>query len=164
MGPVIGAAVLTLLPEMLHDFDKFRLIVYGAFILVTLYFLPNGVMGLFRRGDGGRRADPRPTDTRHDEAAATAGARSRSRMRRKRFGGVQALREVSLRVEPGTIHALIGPNGAGKTTLVNLVSGFYRADAGEIVIDGRAAAIASMDDARAAASYAPSRPSSCSAT
>ena len=49
MGPVIGAAVLTLLPEMLHDFDKFRLIVYGGFILITLYFLPNGVMGLLRR-------------------------------------------------------------------------------------------------------------------
>ena len=40
MGPVIGAAVLTLLPEMLHDFDKFRLVVYGTFILLTLFFLP----------------------------------------------------------------------------------------------------------------------------
>ena len=45
LGPVIGAAVLMLLPEMLHDFDKYRLIVYGCFILLTLYFLPNGVMG-----------------------------------------------------------------------------------------------------------------------
>ena len=49
MGPVIGATVLTLLPELLHDLDKFRLIVYGCFILATLYFLPNGVMGLFER-------------------------------------------------------------------------------------------------------------------
>ncbi len=62
LGPVIGAAVLTLLPEMLHDFDKFRLIVYGAFILVTLYFLPNGVMGLFerRRYRAPARGWPRP--------------------------------------------------------------------------------------------------------
>ena len=60
LGPVIGAAVLTLLPEMLHDFDKFRLIVYGAFILVTLYFLPNGVMGLFEI----RRRQPPVADSK----------------------------------------------------------------------------------------------------
>ena len=51
LGPVIGAGVLMLLPEMLHDFDKYRLIVYACLILLTLYFLPNGVMGLvMRRG------------------------------------------------------------------------------------------------------------------
>jgi branched-chain amino acid transport system permease protein len=147
MGPVIGAAVLTLLPEMLHDFDKFRLIVYGVFILVTLYFLPNGVMGLLERR-GGRHASPAPpmSSMPHD-IATTAGAALALTNVSKRFGGVQALRQVSLRVEPGTIHALIGPNGAGKTTLVNLVSGLYRPDAGEIAIDGRAAVIASLDDA-----------------
>jgi ABC-type branched-subunit amino acid transport system ATPase component/ABC-type branched-subunit amino acid transport system permease subunit len=150
MGPVIGAAVLTLLPEMLHDFDKFRLIVYGCFILITLYFLPNGVMGLFegRRGGApstnGPGAHMRPTQL---ELAMTAGATLELRKVSKSFGGVQALREVSLRVEPGSIHALIGPNGAGKTTLINLVSGFYRADAGEIVVDGRATKEASMHDA-----------------
>ena len=45
LGPVIGAAVLFMLPEMLHDFDHYRLIVYACLILITLYFFPRGVMG-----------------------------------------------------------------------------------------------------------------------
>jgi ABC-type branched-subunit amino acid transport system ATPase component len=81
------------------------------------------------------------------EFAATAGAALELKHVSKRFGGLQALRDVGFRVEPGSIHALIGPNGAGKTTLVNLISGFYRADSGDIVIDGHAAEIASLDDA-----------------
>jgi branched-chain amino acid transport system permease protein len=150
MGPVIGAAVLTLLPEMLHDFDKFRLIVYGCFILVTLYFLPNGVMGLLEQRRGATPYGDHPrfsTAAVEPGFAATAGAALELRNVSKSFGGLKALSEVSFRVEPGSIHALIGPNGAGKTTLVNLVSGFCRADHGEIAIDGRAADIASMDEA-----------------
>jgi branched-chain amino acid transport system ATP-binding protein len=55
----------------------------------------------------------------------------------KRFGGVQAVNQVSFRVEKGMIKALIGPNGAGKTTLFNLVSGYFSPDAGEIRFAGQ---------------------------
>jgi ABC-type uncharacterized transport system ATPase subunit len=55
----------------------------------------------------------------------------------KRFGAVQANRDVSLRVEAGTIHGLLGENGAGKSTLVKILSGFLRCDQGEIWIDGQ---------------------------
>jgi branched-chain amino acid transport system ATP-binding protein len=54
----------------------------------------------------------------------------------KRFGGLTALAEVSLELQPGEIHGLIGPNGSGKTTLLNLFSGYYRPDAGQIALDG----------------------------
>jgi branched-chain amino acid transport system permease protein len=148
LGPAIGAAVLTLLPEMLHDFEKFRLIVYGGFILITLYFLPNGVMGLLERR-GAARADSRSAarDAVQPDFAATAGASLELDNVSKSFGGLQALRDVSFRVAPGSIHALIGPNGAGKTTLINVVTGFYRTDGGAILIDGQAANIATMHDA-----------------
>ncbi|MGH7304672.1 MAG: ATP-binding cassette domain-containing protein, partial [Candidatus Rokuibacteriota bacterium] len=50
----------------------------------------------------------------------------------KRFGGLVAVDELALAVRPGELRGLIGPNGSGKTTTVNLLSGLYRADAGEI--------------------------------
>jgi branched-chain amino acid transport system permease protein len=148
LGPAIGAAVLTLLPEMLHDFEKFRLIVYGGFILVTLYFLPNGVMGLLERR-GAARADSSNAarEAVQPDFAATAGASLELNNVSKNFGGLQALRDVSFHIAPGSIHALIGPNGAGKTTLINVVTGFYRADGGAILLAGQAAKIGSMHDA-----------------
>lgn len=55
----------------------------------------------------------------------------------RRFGGVQALKDISLSVGSGEILGLIGPNGAGKTTLVNVVTGVRRASAGRVVFEGR---------------------------
>ena len=54
----------------------------------------------------------------------------------KAFGPVQANKDISIRVMPGTIHGIIGENGAGKSTLMSILYGFYKADAGEIFIKG----------------------------
>jgi len=53
------------------------------------------------------------------------------------FRGVNALSDVSLAVDPGTIHAIVGPNGAGKTSLLNCISGVYRPQRGTVKFDGR---------------------------
>jgi branched-chain amino acid transport system ATP-binding protein len=55
----------------------------------------------------------------------------------KRFGGLEALRDVDLEVQEQSIHSVIGPNGAGKTTFFNCVTGFYRTDGGEIYLGDR---------------------------
>lgn len=55
---------------------------------------------------------------------------------KKRFGGVQALKSINLKVRCGSIHALIGENGAGKSTLMKILSGIYTKDSGEIFIHG----------------------------
>jgi branched-chain amino acid transport system ATP-binding protein len=55
----------------------------------------------------------------------------------KRFGGLIAVRDVSLEVRAGDLIGIIGPNGAGKTTLFNVIAGFYRPDEGRISLDGR---------------------------
>ena len=68
----------------------------------------------------------------------------------KRFGAVHANRAVSLVVPRGSIHGLIGENGAGKSTLMNIVYGFHRADAGEILVHGRPVEIGQPRDSIAA--------------
>jgi branched-chain amino acid transport system ATP-binding protein len=55
---------------------------------------------------------------------------------RKSFGGVKAVQDISLEIEQGSIFALIGPNGAGKSTTMNLLSGTYQPDSGELEFDG----------------------------
>ena len=66
----------------------------------------------------------------------------------KRYGGVQALADVSLDVARGSIHGLLGENGAGKSTLVKILTGAVRADSGEILVGGQEVQITSPIDAR----------------
>ncbi len=161
-GPLIGATVLTLLPELLHDFDRIRLIVYGVFILVTLYFLPNGVAGIFRSrpgsvapessvGDAQKdRSDPAPIIAAHVPIQGPDAPPSpllEVHGLSKAFGGLTALVDFSFKIMPGQVHSIIGPNGAGKTTLINLLSGFYKPDAGTIRILGNPQEISSLDAA-----------------
>lgn len=65
-----------------------------------------------------------------------------------RFGGVEALRRVSLQLMPGEVLALAGDNGAGKSTLIKILSGVYHADAGELRFDGHAMQLRDPQDAR----------------
>ena len=68
----------------------------------------------------------------------------------KYFPGVIANQSVDLEVQSGEIHALLGENGAGKSTLMNILTGIYQPDAGEIIVDGYAKAFASPVEAIAA--------------
>jgi ABC-type uncharacterized transport system ATPase subunit len=67
----------------------------------------------------------------------------------KVFGPLVALGDVSIKVEPGTVHALLGENGAGKSTLVKCIMGFYSPDKGQVLLDGAEVPIRNPRDARA---------------
>ncbi|MFM2279340.1 MAG: hypothetical protein RLZZ444_1571, partial [Pseudomonadota bacterium] len=55
----------------------------------------------------------------------------------KKFGPVHANKNIDIKIRKGTIHGIIGENGAGKSTLMSILYGFYQADKGEILIDGK---------------------------
>jgi general nucleoside transport system ATP-binding protein len=67
----------------------------------------------------------------------------------KIFGSLVALDDVSIKVGAGTVHALLGENGAGKSTLVKCIMGFYSADRGQVLLDGKEVRIRNPRDARA---------------
>jgi ABC-type branched-subunit amino acid transport system ATPase component/branched-subunit amino acid ABC-type transport system permease component len=142
-GPVVGGLVLTLLPELLTRLADYRLILYGLLLLLSIYWLPRGVVGavLSRsrtpapsnplpqsgrgQGEGERRMEAKPPETLLALENVSV-----------RFGGVTALERVTLAVRFPGITAIIGPNGAGKTTLLNVLSGYYRPDAGGVTLGG----------------------------
>jgi neutral amino acid transport system ATP-binding protein len=78
-----------------------------------------------------------PATTTTQEARGNGGAIFEAHEVVKRFGGIRAVDGATLDVAEGSITALIGPNGAGKTTFFNVITGFYRADAGKAVFEGR---------------------------
>ncbi|MFM2355154.1 MAG: hypothetical protein RLZZ528_890 [Pseudomonadota bacterium] len=81
---------------------------------------------------------PQGTTGRHSDAAPTTSVPAiELRGISKAFGPVQANKNIAISVMPGTIHGIIGENGAGKSTLMSILYGFYRADSGEILINGK---------------------------
>jgi rhamnose transport system ATP-binding protein len=68
----------------------------------------------------------------------------------KSFAATQALKDLSLAVMPGEIHAIVGENGAGKSTLIKIMTGVHRPDAGEVQVEGRAVTMRSTQEAQGA--------------
>ncbi|TXL77568.1 branched-chain amino acid ABC transporter ATP-binding protein/permease [Vineibacter terrae] len=145
-GPVVGALVFFLVPELLAALQSWRLLIYGAALLVLMLYAPHGLVGAVEAGWKRLRARlglsniaPLPVTGAQQDGGIRPidGVALSVRGVEKRFGGVAALAGVSLEVAPGTSHAIVGPNGSGKTTLLNMISGFYPVDAGAIAVGGR---------------------------
>ncbi|HDS1733749.1 TPA: ATP-binding cassette domain-containing protein [Pseudomonas putida] len=137
-GPVLGALVIVLLPELLADFAEYRLLAFAVLLLAVLWAAPRGVLGSLSRRFW--RPAQEPVTAAVDHAALQAFFNTATPQGLTvegigiRFGGVQAAQQVSLRALPGSITSLIGPNGAGKSTVLNMISGFYTPDSGSIAL------------------------------
>ena len=134
-GAFIGALILVVLPEFLHDFADYQLLVFGLLLLLTLRLAPAGVASLFSRWAKPAAPVHPPAALPHIPGFIIQNQQQVSLDIHNvgiQFGGIKAVDGVSFAASPGTVTAIIGPNGAGKTTLLNLISGFYRPEAGRI--------------------------------
>jgi ABC-type branched-subunit amino acid transport system ATPase component/ABC-type branched-subunit amino acid transport system permease subunit len=135
LGPLIGAVVVVLLPELLSFLAGYRLLFVGLLMLLVLRLAPTGIVGLLAPFFAKPAVSPRAEPERDVIAfLSTTGAASGLSVRELSvsFGGVRAVSGVSFDAPAGRITSVIGPNGAGKTTALNLICGFYRPDAGSI--------------------------------
>ncbi len=160
-GGLAGTALLSSLPELLHQLEDFQVLLYGLILMAVLAGFRNGLIaGLagyaapaldkIRAHLGHEKPDPGLSTVRAERDVGVAPPPSPPRTHTVpsgkpllriedlslSFGGIQALCEVGLEVMPGEIAALIGPNGAGKTTVLNVISGLIKAKSREISLDG----------------------------
>ncbi|NWQ41869.1 branched-chain amino acid ABC transporter ATP-binding protein/permease [Bacillus sp. EB106-08-02-XG196] len=144
IGPFLGGIFETWIPQLLQSFDQYQLIIYGVLLVFVIRFFPKGLAGFFKvkesylnisssKFEDLLTTEPLPAvkylnyqgDTQKDILLEV-------REVSKAFGGLKALKEISLSVQSGEIHGLIGPNGSGKSTLVNVITGAYTADSGMV--------------------------------
>jgi branched-chain amino acid transport system permease protein len=147
LGPAVGATLITI---SLYTFTGGEQAILGravvAFVLIlVILLLPAGIVptvltrwrrirgaARLRRGapSGGLGGRPEPPMSAEPHASASLACHEIW----KAFGGIQALRGVSLSGAPGEIVGLVGPNGSGKTTLINVISGHYTLDRGRVTL------------------------------
>jgi len=140
-GPAIGAAIIT---ALLYAFTASNYAVagraaVGLILIVVILFMPQGVLGQVLRWT--QRRTSKPMGSGPELTHRRAPIQDRTPLLtatgvRKAFAGVQALAGVDLEMRRGEILGLVGPNGSGKSTLINVISGHYRADGGQIRFAG----------------------------
>jgi ABC-type branched-subunit amino acid transport system ATPase component/ABC-type branched-subunit amino acid transport system permease subunit len=151
LGPALGVLFYLLFREMFSMYTDNWLLWFGLVFVAFVMFSPTGLTGIYALIR--RRLRPPP-----EESAAMSrrriyeglplptflcpdapqGVVLEARDIDKHFGGITAVKNASLALAAGQVHALIGPNGAGKTTTFNLISGMFPPDRGSVLLNGRA--------------------------
>ncbi len=145
LGALLGVLAFTLIElgaqyliaNLLGIPGQMETMLFGFILIVALLRWPQGLLTWVRLAPA-RRSDPGASPPAPPaRTAAPAGEGLRVQDIHKRFGGLHALKGVSLAVQPGRITGLIGPNGAGKSTLFNVMTAVLAASDGRITLDGQ---------------------------
>ncbi len=136
-GALIGALLLTHMPEWLRGLEAYYLVAMGALLLTMVLFAPDGLAAFLPapKSQSGPAALPEHAVSATGFAGPPATLDASGL--HKAFGGIRALDGLSLTLASGEIVGVIGPNGAGKTTLANALSGIVPPDAGTMHLAGR---------------------------
>ena len=132
IGPLLGGAIFAALPETLRFVDEYRIAIFALILLVVIRIQPGGLAALLRLSTP-FRTPPRPAGAGAGDLSFERSPVLDVRGLTKRFGGLTAVEDVSLKIEPGELVGIIGPNGAGKTTCLSLISGFTRPTSGSVL-------------------------------
>ena len=152
-GVILGAVILSILPEFLREYGAYRMMLFGLILIVLMALRPQGIMGgigflskKVRRPDkddtGVLRASTDLYYTHPSQSFAkaerfTKGNRIILHLENvtKTFGGIKAVDNLSFDVFESEILSIIGPNGAGKTTVFNLISGIFPPAEGKVTFE-----------------------------
>jgi branched-chain amino acid transport system ATP-binding protein len=133
LGPIVGALIVVLLPELLATLGQYRLLFVGVLMLAVLRLAPTGLVGLIAGmlpKKETRTIAKERSDIARFLASGASGQPLAVRDLSVSFGGVHAVRNLTFVAQPGAITSIIGPNGAGKSSALNVICGFYRPDSG----------------------------------
>ena len=153
LGVILGAVVLSILPEFLREYGAYRMMSYGLILIVLMALRPQGLTGSFgllvkgiKRPDKDETGILRAsTELYYDEderarkeAIYAKGDRVVLQLKgiTMNFGGLMAVNNLGFVLYEREILSVIGPNGAGKTTIFNLISGIYPPTSGSITYEG----------------------------
>ena len=130
LGPLLGTALLTVLPEIAAPLASWSTFLYAVLLLVIVLAVPGGIAEVLdfrnRRPLASARAIvPKPALLSEVFVSRPAAESLTLNGIVLAFGGVRALDGLDLEIKPGEVQGLIGPNGSGKTTALNVISGYY---------------------------------------
>jgi len=151
IGVIIGAIVLSILPEFLREYGAYRMMLFGLILIVLMALRPQGIMGgagflikKRKRPDKDETGVLKTSVELYYEDTNSVVPKEQKRYQKtdtvvlqlknvtKTFGGIRAVDRLSFEVYEREILSIIGPNGAGKTTVFNLISGIYPPESGSV--------------------------------
>ncbi len=140
LGPLLGTILLTVLPEFAAPLVEWATFLYAVLLLAIVLLMPGGIAALLDFKNRRPLDQHREIRPRTEMLAKLHGDDKPGAMVLKNivlaFGGVRAIDGVDLQLNTGEVHGLIGPNGSGKTTTLNVISGYYAPQQGDVRLNG----------------------------